>query len=126
MRDFLSFLVDMESHERIDRLKRKAVSILQAISQTSTFMEHYISKHFVGMFNCLCKKSHTYLGTDVEQFFNAQFQRSTLIKFKNTFATLKADLLGDMTLQILIDVYDFHKFQKEWEIHANRKHSGYL
>src|ERR1700675_4358974 len=71
-------------------------------------------------------KSHTYLCTDVEQVFNAQFQRSTLIKFKNTFATLKADLLGDMTLQILIDVYDFHKFQKEWEIHANRKHLGLL
>ena len=50
MHDFLSFLVDMESHERIDRLKRKALSILQAISQASTFMEHHISKRFVGAF----------------------------------------------------------------------------
>src|ERR1700675_4155599 len=122
MRDFLSFLVDMESHERIDRLKRKAVSILQAISQASTFMEHYISKRFIGALNRPCNKSYPYLSMDVEQFFNSQFQKSTLINLKNTFATLKADLLGDMTLQILIDVYDSRKSQKEWEIHTNRKH----
>jgi hypothetical protein len=54
MHDSLSFLIDMESTERIDRLKRKAMSILQAISQTSTFMEHYITKRFVGEFDYLC------------------------------------------------------------------------
>jgi hypothetical protein len=58
---------------------------------------------------------------DTEQFFTAQFQRTRLTSFKNTFAQLKADLLGDMTLQILIDVYDIHKLQKESDV--NRKHS---
>jgi hypothetical protein len=53
MHGFLSFLLDMESSERIDRLKRKAVSILQMISQTSMFMEHYITKRFVGEFDHL-------------------------------------------------------------------------
>jgi hypothetical protein len=53
MHSFLSFLIDMESSERIDRLKRKAVSILQVISQTSTFMEHYITKRFVGEFDLI-------------------------------------------------------------------------
>ena len=54
MLDFLSFLVVMEPLERTVRLKRKAVSILQAISQVSAFMEHYISKNYVGAFNnCL-------------------------------------------------------------------------
>jgi hypothetical protein len=58
---------------------------------------------------------------DAEQFLNAQFQRVTLTGLKDTFAKLKADLLGDMTLQILIDVYDIHKLQKESNV--NRKHS---
>jgi hypothetical protein len=66
-------------------------------------------------------RSHVYLIVGAEQFSNAQFQRATLTGFKDTFAKLKADLLGDMTLQILIDVYDIHKLQQESDV--NRKHS---
>jgi hypothetical protein len=58
---------------------------------------------------------------DADQFFTAQFRRARLTNFKKTFAQLKADLLGDMTLQILIDVYDIHKLQKESDV--NRKHT---
>jgi hypothetical protein len=48
MRDFLSFLIETESRERIDRLRRKALSILQAISQASSFVDNYITKCFAG------------------------------------------------------------------------------
>jgi hypothetical protein len=65
-------------------------------------------------------RSHAYLIINAEQFFTAQFQRAKLTSFKNTFAQLKVDLLGDMTLQILINVYDIHKLQKESNVNCKQ------
>jgi hypothetical protein len=83
MHDFLSFLIAMESTKRIDRLKRKAMSILQAISQTSTFI---ISQNVSSVSLIIYARRHAYLIMDADQFFTAQFQRARLTNFKNTFA----------------------------------------
>jgi len=59
------------------------------------------------------------------QFFDAQFRRAKLTAFRDTFSKLKTDFLGDMTLQIFVDVYDIHKIQKEYEGRKERMCQGH-
>jgi hypothetical protein len=48
MSDLLSFLVENESREKLTLLKNTTVSILNAISQASAFMQNYLCRNATG------------------------------------------------------------------------------